>query len=146
MPRRNRASIVEAGGYYHVIARGNDKMTIFRDRIDFVRYGSILKMVVGEEGVVMSRFVLMPNHVHLLLKPSERGLSRCMLRIQRAYAEHFRKKYDHVGHVWQGRYKSLPILTDAYLSACGDYIEMNPVRAGLVNRPEAWPYSSRSSL
>jgi putative transposase len=93
-------------------------------------------------GFLMYHYVLMPNHVHLLIKPEDGKFSSCMHQIQTSYAKFFCKKYGSVGHVWQNRFKSLSIETDSYLIACGNYIEMNPLRAGIVSQPDEWRWSS----
>lgn len=142
MPRTTRNSLVASGETYHVIARGSGRMKIFRDADDYVAYLDFLKTYVGACGVDVFHYVLMPNHVHLLLRPSEANLSVCMHATQLRYAKYYCKKYRRVGHVWQGRYKSFHVPTDSYLFACGNYIEMNPVRAKLVSNPESWPHSS----
>jgi putative transposase len=84
----------------------------------------------------------MPNHIHLLLKPNVDNFSACMHLIQMSYAKKYCWKYHFIGHVWQGRFRSSLIENDAYLLACGNYIEMNPVRAGLTHLPEYWEWSS----
>lgn len=93
-------------------------------------------------GVSLSHYVLMPNHIHLLARAGHQGLSRFMMLVQSSYAKHYRKKYGNVGHVWQGRFKNTHVMDDPYLIACGSYIELNPVRAGLINHPEDWLHSS----
>lgn len=85
----------------------------------------------------------MNNHVHLLLEPSTSDvLSRFMLKLNLAYAHYFQKKYGGVGHLWQGRYKSILVAKDSYCLSCAAYIELNPVAAGIVQDPEAYPWSS----
>jgi len=117
-------------------------MKIFRDAEDYSAYLDLIGAGLKMCGVDLFHYVLMPNHFHLLVRPSAANLSACMHFVQLTYAKRFCKKYRRVGHVWQGRYKSLPIMNDAYLFACGNYIEMNPVRAGIVTAPEKWRFSS----
>ncbi len=89
-------------------------------------------------------YVLMTNHVHLVLEPTETGgsLAEIMKGINLSYAQHFKRKFKHIGHFWQDRYKSIIISKDDYLLACGGYVELNPVRAGMVTEPRAYRWSS----
>ena len=116
-------------------------MTVFFSREDYVSYLKLLREAAWRFKVEVFHYCLMPNHIHLLVRPSK-DLAGFMHAIQMPYAKRFCRRRKFVGHVWQGRYKSLLIPTDGYLFACGNYIEMNPVRAGLVARPEDWSYSS----
>lgn len=85
----------------------------------------------------------MPNHIHLQMEPTqERGISKIMHRLTLAHTWYFNKKHHAVGHVWQGRFKSSLIDKDEYFLQCGLYIELNAKRAGLVEKPEDWPWSS----
>ena len=86
----------------------------------------------------------MTNNVHLVIEPSEGGggLSEIMKGINLAYARHYKHKYDHTGHFWQDRYKSIIISKDEYLLACGSYVELNPVRAKMVKDPKDCTWSS----
>lgn len=142
MPRVSRAAVIVEGETYHLIARGNNRMRLFRSREDYEAYLELLDGYARLCGVRIYHYVLMPNHVHLLVRPSEGGLSAFMQAVQCAYAKRYNKREKHVGHVWQGRFKSLIVGSDAYLLACGNYIEMNPVRAKLAAHPGDWPYSS----
>lgn len=142
MPRPPRSLLVAPGETYHLIARGNDRMRLFRSADDYEAYMGLLDGYARSCGVRVFHYVLMPNHVHLLVRPSKDGLSAFMHAVQSAYAKRYNKREKHVGHVWSSRYKSLHVGSDAYLFACGNYIEMNPVRARLAARPEDWPYSS----
>ena len=142
MARPLRTATVAAGETYHVIARGNAKMTVFHDADDYAAYLDLLGIYARICKVDIFHYCLMPNHFHLLLRPTEANLPAFMHAVQLRYARRYNKKYKRVGHVWQGRYKSESVQTDAYLFACGNYIEMNPVRAHLVARPEDWKYSS----
>lgn len=127
---------------YHVISRGNNKSSIFHGTEDYKKYLSVLDKAKEVYGFSLYHYVLMPNHVHLLIRPNESDLSVFMHVIQMSYAKYYCKKYGFVGHVWQGRFKSLSIENDSYLFACGNYIEMNPVRARLTVSPKAWAWSS----
>lgn len=137
-----RDSIIE-GGIYHVYARGNDGMALFRDKGDYRHYLDAVGELRAAHGVSVHHFALMPNHVHFLITAGP-DLSLFMQTTQTRFAKYFCKKYTFKGHVWQGRFKTKPIETDSYLFACGNYIEMNPVRANLVLSPSDWPHSSYS--
>lgn len=85
----------------------------------------------------------MANHVHLLVEPTaDETLARFMKYVNQGYSQYFQKKYQVTGHVWQGRYKSIPVETDAYYYQCARYIELNPVRAGIVDHPGDYQWSS----
>lgn len=141
MPRRARWSALAPNETYHLVARGNNKQTIFRSRSDYERYIGYLRHSSDLHATQVHHYVLMPNHVHMLVRAGS-SLPSFMHAIQMPFAKYFSKKYEHVGHVWQGRYKHSLISNDAYLFACGNYIEMNPVRAGIVSMPEEWEFSS----
>jgi putative transposase len=140
MPRPPR--VFDPFGVYHVIARGNDRRKVFRDRQDYLHYLSLIADIKARFGLLLYHYCLMPNHVHLELAPNGADLSSAMHRLQLLYSKYCAVRWPHVGHIWQGRFKSLHVATDEYLLAVGSYIELNPVRAGLVGRVEEWPYSS----
>src|SRR3989344_2665669 len=125
MPRQPRSTVLTKESVFHVIARGNNRMRLFKDDDDYKAYLSLLEAYKGIFGIFIHHYVLMPNHVHILLNP-KRDLPNFLKIVQHAYARRFNKKYRHVGHVWSGRYKSPRIESDSYLFACGNYIEMNP--------------------
>lgn len=89
----------------------------------------------------------MTNHVHLLVEPTMNAtLAKFMKQLNQKYAIYFQRKYHATGHVWQGHYKSIPIESDAYYFQCARYIELNPVRAGIVSHPREYEWSSYSEL
>lgn len=97
-------------------------------------------------GVRIFHYCLMHNHVHLLIRAADLSrLSKFMHSVQRGYHHYYRKKYTQFGHLFQGRYKSLPIDDEKYLLECGRYIERNPVAAKIVSKPGEWEYSSYSN-
>lgn len=140
MPRPPRS--IDPDGFYHIIARGNNKQRIFRDPNDCLRYLRILRKERRRYKVSLFFYAIMPNHVHILLRPNNDQLPSYMHAVHNAYAKYFCRRYKYIGHVWQGRYKSIHIRTEVHLAAVGNYIEMNPVRAGLCADPAEWPYSS----
>lgn len=141
MARTARLAI--AGYPHHLVQRGNDRQPVFRDEEDRHRYLAMLREVLREQGVALHAYVLMDNHVHLLLTPAEgRALSRLMQRLGTWYAGWFNHRHGRTGALWEGRFMSSPVDSDAYLLACMRYIERNPVRAGMVQQAEEYPWSS----
>lgn len=128
---------------FHILDRGNNRQVVFRGEQDFVYFLKLLKKYKKKLKFKLYHFCLMPNHIHLMIEPTVEGsLPKIMMRLTLAYSSFFNKKYRGVGHVWQGRYKSSLIDKEDYFIQCGVYIELNPVRAGLVARPEDWRWSS----
>lgn len=126
----------------HVYARGNEKKDIFRsdaDRIDYVRR---LGDVTTRQRWRCLAYCLMGNHVHLLVETVEPNLAAGMRRLHGGYAQEFNRRYDRVGHLFQGRYGAVKVDDEEQLATTVAYIATNPVAAGLVERPERWPWSS----
>jgi putative transposase len=142
MPRTARIAPKEF--VYHILARGNNKQDIFKDEEDFKQYIDILLKYKSKYNYKLYHYVLMTNHVHLVIEPTETGgeLSQIMKGINLSYAQYFKKKFNYTGHFWQDRFKSIIISKDEYLLACGSYVELNPVRAGMVKDPKDYPWSS----
>lgn len=141
MARTARLAI--AGYPHHVIQRGNDRKSVFHDDDDRRRYLAMLREGLREQGVALHAWVLMDNHLHLLLTPVEAAaLSRLMQRLGTWYAGWFNHRHCRTGALWEGRFRSSPVDSDGYLLACMRYIERNPVRAGMVQQAEAYPWSS----
>ena len=141
MPRAPR--ILPETGVFHVFTRGNNKQDVFHDDEDFRTYIGLLKEYKSRSPFYLYHFVLMTNHPHLVIETKEgSNLSKIMQGINLSYVYHYRRKYGHVGHFWQGRFKSLLIQKDSYLLECGKYIELNPVRAKLAEKPEDYKWSS----
>ncbi|ODT98329.1 MAG: hypothetical protein ABS79_06105 [Planctomycetes bacterium SCN 63-9] len=141
MPRTARAS---AGGYcYHVLNRGNAQTQIFHEPND---YRAFLAMMAEASLRIPMRIVaycLMPNHFHLVLWPIADGdLSRWMHWLLTKHVRRYLQYHQLTGHIWQGRFKAFPIEEDPHLLAVIRYVERNPLRAGLVERAERWPWSS----
>ncbi len=129
---------------YHVLTRGNNRQVIFKKDEDYLKYLEIIKKYKEKYKFGLYHYVLMTNHVHLVIEPTERGgeLSQIMKGINLSYAQYYKVKYKHIGHFWQDRYKSIIISKDEYLLACGSYVELNPVRAGIVKDPKEYRWSS----
>lgn len=130
------------GAFYHVLARGNQKQKTFLNETDYERYRSRLKHYREKFVFSLYAYVLMPNHVHLLIKTGETPLSKIMQGLQFSYTQYFNRTHRKVGHLFQGRYKAILCEEESYLLELVRYIHLNPVRAGLVRRPEDYPWSS----
>ena len=130
---------------HHVILRGNDRQAIFRDDADRREMLDLLAEHARAHGVEIHAYVLMTNHLHLLLTPRrEQGVPLMMQAVGRTYVRRFNHKHARTGTLWEGRYRSTLIQTDRYLLACMVYIDLNPVRAGMVARPQDHPWSSHA--
>jgi len=141
MPRAAR--MVAPNMVYHVISRGNDRQWVFNDREDFERYIEICKRYKERYGFKLYHWVLMSNHVHLVMETSEQGpLCKVMQGINLSYTLWFNRKNRRVGHLWQDRFKSALIDKESYLLECGRYVERNPLRAGLVDHLRNYPWTS----
>ncbi|MGB5216744.1 MAG: transposase [Smithella sp.] len=142
MPRTARIAPKEF--VYHVLTRGNNKQAIFKDKEDFFKYIEIIKKYKERYIFKLYHYVLMTNHVHLVIEPSHEGgeLYQIMKGINLSYAQHFKNKYKYTGHFWQDRFKSIIVSKDEYLLACGSYVELNPVRARMVKEPKEYRWSS----
>jgi putative transposase len=131
-------------GYpHHVIQRGNNKQAIFATAVDYQRLLDLLEENAKKFDVAVHAYVLMSNHFHLLATPkTAEGLPKMMQAVGRTYVRYFNDTQKRSGTLWEGRYKSTLIQTDRYLLACMAYIDLNPVRAGLVAQAQDYPWSS----
>ncbi len=145
MPRACRSS--QPGYVYHLIVRGNNKQVIFREHKDFQKYLYLLEEARKRFSVLIYNYVLMSNHAHLLVGPQAEGAnSKFMEYVGKCYAQYFNDKYEHVGHVFQGRYKTFTILDAWYFFACTRYIDRNPIKAGIVSDPAYYIWSGHVAL
>lgn len=127
----------------HVIQRGNNREACFYGEADCKAYLAFLKDASVKHQVAIHAFVLMTNHVHLLLTPDDQqGLSRMMQGLGRKYVQYFNFTYGRTGTLWEGRYKSTLVDADNYLLTLYRYIELNPVRANMVSHASDYPWSS----
>jgi len=142
MPRRSR--LAPQAYIYHVMTRGNNRQNVFEEDEDFKQYLDILFRYKEKYHFKLYHYVMMDNHVHLVIEPSNGGgtLSEIMTGINLSYVQHYKRKYSHIGHFWQDRYKSIIVSKDLYLLACGSYVELNPVRAKRVEDPKDYRWSS----
>lgn len=127
----------------HVVQRGNDRQPCFAGDDDYRQYRQELGEAARKHGCDVHAYVLMTNHVHVLVTPSEPGaVSRMMQAIGRRYVACFNARYRRTGTLWEGRFKSALVDSERYVLACYRYIELNPVRAGMVARPADYAWSS----
>ena len=141
MPRRPRLFL--PGHPQHLVVRGHNRDPILARQEDFRFLYRCLREAAETWGLSVHAWVFMHNHLHLLATPAdEKSLPRTMQSVGRRYAQYFNRTYHRSGSLWEGRYKSALVDTERYLLACYRYIELNPVRAGIVRKPEDYPYSS----
>ncbi len=141
MPRGPRLLLSQS--YYHIMTRGNNLNSVFRNSEDYLQYFKLVKNYKEEHPFNIYHYCLMPNHIHLLVKTNKASdFSTFMKRLNLAYFYYYKKTYGWVGHFWQGRFKSQPVGKDEYFIQCGKYIELNPVRANLAVKLNDYPYSS----
>lgn len=127
---------------YHVMIRGNEKKQIFLDNGDRNRFLDTLGKMKDDVNFHIYAYCLMDNHVHLLIKEGYDNISKIMKRVNVSYAYYFNKKYGRVGHLFQDRFRSEVIEDDTYLLVAARYIHNNPVKAGIVQKPAEYEWSS----
>jgi len=131
----------------HVVQRGNNRLPCFLDDDDRRRYLHLLHESLIDTVVKLHAYVLMSNHVHLLVTPPESGtVSRLMQKLGRQYVGQFNARHRRTGTLWEGRYKSCLVDSESYLLHCSRYIDLNPVRARMTDDPAGFPWSSCASL
>jgi putative transposase len=141
MARRPRHFI--QGMPYHLVQRGNNRQPCFMDVEDRLIYLGLWKVKSAQYGLPVHAYCLMSNHVHILCSNISDGcISRTVKTVNGTYAIYMNRKYSRTGTLWEGRFWSSLIQTRRYLLACYRYIELNPVRARLVSKPEDYPWSS----
>ncbi|MCC7386261.1 MAG: transposase [Deltaproteobacteria bacterium] len=134
--------VVIPGVPHHVTHRGNRRQRTFFSPVDYQSYLTLVSRFCRSFGVEIWCYCLMPNHVHLILTPStEDGLARAVGRTAESFSRIVNAREDWRGHLWQGRFSSFP-MGESHLLAAAKYILLNPVRAGIVDRPEHWIWSS----
>jgi REP element-mobilizing transposase RayT len=135
-----------AGLVYHVMARGNNKMAIFLDDLDYARFLDMLADVIDEFEIDCWVICGMPNHFHLVIRTRQPNLSLAMGHLDGRFAQWWNKRHAHIGHVFQGRFKGQVVESAVYLVRLCRYVLLNPVRAGLCFHPRDWPWSSYKDL
>lgn len=127
----------------HVVQRGNNRQAIFFDDSDYVAYLTYLKEGLARYHCVVHAYVLMTNHVHLLMTPYEKdAISHLTQYVGRHYVPYINYTYERSGTLWEGRHKGSLVQDETYFLNCMRYIELNPVRANMVNSPKQYPWSS----
>ena len=134
-----------AGAFYHVIARGNRRGIIFHDDADAAAYFTRLARYCGRDGCTLYAYVLMANHLHLLLETGAVPLSRTMQTLQFTYSQYYNHRYNKTGHVFQGRYQAILCDRDAYLLELVRYLHLNPARIRTPLNPWTYPWSSHQA-
>jgi REP element-mobilizing transposase RayT len=130
------------GGFYHVIIRGNQRQKVFHEKKDFLKYLAFLTDYKDRYAFRFYAYVLMDNHVHLLIETGTFPLSKILQGINQRFTMYFNRRYGTVGHLFQGRYKAILCDRDGYLLSLVKYLHYNPVRAGVVRYPEEYRWSS----
>ncbi len=141
MPRQRR--IWFPGAQYHIMCRGNRKNVIYKDFEDYNMYLIFLERTKKKYPFELLSYCLMPNHVHLQIKCRDDSISLIMKHLNQLYSVYFNNRHELVGHIFQGRYKSVLIEDTAAMLRVSCYIHLNPVKAGLCDRAEDWMWSSR---
>jgi REP element-mobilizing transposase RayT len=140
MPRKPRIEF--EGAFYHAIMRGNQRQKIFKETADHEKYRQILTIYRNRYRFSLYAYVLMSNHVHLLLETGETPLSKILQGVNQSYTMYFNRTYKTVGHLFQGRYKAILCDRETYLLGLLKYIHENPVRARIAETVDAYPWSS----
>jgi putative transposase len=141
MPRRAR--IVVPGLPIHAIQRGVNRAACFVDDEDRDFYLNHLGRLAGEAGCAIHAYCLMTNHVHLVLTPAQEDSCASMFqRLGLLFAQYMNRKYARTGTLWEGRFRSCIVQSEIYLMMCYRYVELNPVRAGMVKHPAQYEWSS----
>ena len=126
------------GALYHITSRGNERKAIFRDDEDRVGFLEALQKVNERFNWICHAYCLMNNHYHLVVETPDGNLSKGMRQLNGVYTQYFNRKHHRVGHIFQGRYKSILIEKESYLLEVSRYVVLNPVRAKAVKKPEDW--------
>jgi len=140
MPRKAR--VKSKNGIYHIMLRGANRQEIFHDDEDCIKFLDIIEKYKRVSEMGLFAWCLMSNHVHLLLKEGNEPISITMKRIGVSFVGYYNWKYRTTGHLFQDRFKSENVETQKYLLTVIRYIHQNPVKAGIVNRADAWRWSS----
>ena len=141
MPRRARSYIGDLP--YHIVQRGNNREACFLEPEDYQFYLELWTRSCSRYGVKVHAYCLMTNHIHVLATPQKReSISTAMKVVGSRYAQYINLKYRRTGTLWEGRHRASLVQSERYLLTCSRYIELNPVRAGMVSRPEEYRWSS----
>jgi len=143
MGRRPRIHF--SGALYHVISRGNQRQSIFKDASDYARFQLILREAQERYSFKLYAYVLMPNHVHLLVEVKHHPLSKVMQSLLYRFTRYYNKRHRKIGHLFQGRYRAILCEKESYLLELIRYLHLNPVRAKLVRDPKQYRWSSHGN-
>ena len=135
-----------SGAVYHITSRGNEKKAVFKDDQDRGSFLSILDRLNKRYHWICHAYCLMVNHYHLLIETPDGNVSVGMRQLNGVYTQAFNRRHRRAGHLFQGRYKAILIQKDSHLLEVSRYIVLNPVRAGAVERPGDWPWSSYRAI
>jgi len=133
------------GAFYHITARGNERKKIFFGKGDYEKFKEYLLDAQEKFGYRLHCYVLMSNHYHLVIETPNGNMNKVLHYVNGSYANYTNKKRNRSGHLWQGRYKGILVERDAYLLELSRYLHLNPVRAGMVDRPQDYHQSSYRS-
>jgi len=134
------------GGLYHVTSRGDRRENIYENDKDRKEWLIVLEKVCERFNWRCHAYCLMDNHYHFVVETAEGNLSKGMRQLNGVYTQYFNRRYNRVGHVFQGRYKAILVEKEAYLLELSRYVVLNPVRARMVNQIEDWPWSSYNAM
>jgi len=140
MARERRVNIV--GALYHLIQRGNNKNYIFEDNIDKMKFLSILDGLQKKYGFLVLFYVIMDNHYHLVIKTGSVSTGKIMQELHMSYTRYYNNRHNRTGTIYEGRYKGILIATDKQFYELLRYLAYNPMRAGMVNRPDDYLWSA----
>jgi putative transposase len=141
MPRKRRFFLPDIP--VHVVQRGNNRQAVFFDDNDYRVYLDWLADAASQHGCLVHAYVLMTNHIHLLMTPAtDQSISAALQALGRRFVPYINHSYQRTGTLWEGRFKASPVQNEDYLLTCYRYIELNPVRAGMVENPADYPCSS----
>jgi len=143
MPRQPR--FLPPDNVFHIMCRGNNGNDVFCSPLDYLKYLELIARFKSDHPFELFHYCLMTNHIHLLIRTQNGAdFSIFMKKLNLAYFKYYQKEYGWSGHFWQDRFKSKLITKDIYMVQCGKYIELNPVRANIVENPEEYIWSSYS--
>jgi putative transposase len=140
MPHRKTPLIADR--FYHIYNRGNDRQSIFFDRENYLYFLRLTREHIVESDIDILAYCLMPNHYHFLVYPRNDRLSDAMKKLSLSYTKSMNKRYNRSGVLFQGRFQSILVDNDSYLTYLAQYIHLNPVKSGLVEQAKDWEFSS----
>jgi putative transposase len=135
---------LQIGNFYHIYNRGNNHQAIFFDRENYLYFLRLTREHLSLKSVDVVAYCLMPNHYHFLVYLRDKTLSDAMKSLSLAYTKAINKRFNRCGSLFQGRFQSILVSDMSYMVNLARYIHLNPVKAGLVEKPEEWEFSSYS--